>query len=93
VIAIHAGGVLEQDGLAWLQLRGFSVPENLPRAAVVGTARIEAVIEEPVDDPWWEGPVGWLLAEVKPLPEPISCPGGQGLWKLPAEIAQLINNK
>jgi hypothetical protein len=90
VIALHAGGVLEEEGAALLRRRGFAVPDELPRAAIVGTARIAGVITAPVDDPWWEGPVGWVLSEVMQLPEPIPCPGKQGLWKLPDETAKLI---
>lgn len=35
---------------------------------------------------WWAGPYGWLLDDVRPLPEPIPCKGRQGLWDVPAEL-------
>lgn len=41
-------------------------------------------------DPWWCGPVGWLLDEVQALPEPIPCKGMLGLWTLPTDIEQRV---
>lgn len=45
---------------------------------------------KPVDD-WirqhkhMEGPWGWVLADVRPLPAPLPWKGAQGLWEMPAE--------
>ena len=36
--------------------------------------------------PWFFGPYGWLLDDVRALPEPIPCKGRQGLWDVPAEL-------
>ena len=33
-------------------------------------------------DPWWSGPVGWLLDQVVAI-EPVACRGAQGLWAVP----------
>ncbi len=35
---------------------------------------------------WWSGPYGWLLDDVRTLPEPIPCKGRQGLWNVPDEL-------
>lgn len=41
-------------------------------------------------NPWFLGPVGWLLTDFRYLPEPIPCRGAQGLWTVPPAIeAQL----
>ena len=40
--------------------------------------------------PWWVGPVGWLLGDVRSLAEPVSCKGAMGLWTLPADIEQIV---
>ena len=93
LLAIHAGGVLEEEGVAWLKDHGIEVPSNIPRAAIVGTARIAGVIEKPVSDIWWHGPVGWLLDEVTPLSEPLPCPGKLGLWTVPDELLEHIDKK
>lgn len=34
------------------------------------------------DDPWFEGPVGWVLLEARSI-EPIVCRGKTGLFRLP----------
>lgn len=41
-------------------------------------------------DPWWCGPVGWLLDEVQALPEPVPCRGMLGLWTLPTDIERRV---
>ncbi len=43
------------------------------------------------DDPWFQGPVGWLLTDFKQLPEPIPCKGALGLWRVPEEIERQLN--
>jgi hypothetical protein len=35
---------------------------------------------------WFNGPVGWVLAEAVVLPEPVPCMGAQGLWDLPDNV-------
>lgn len=42
------------------------------------------------EDPWWLGPVGWLLEDVVSLPEPIEHPGSLGLWRVPFEVVERI---
>lgn len=39
------------------------------------------------------GRFGWLLANVRRLPEPIPCRGAQGLWDVPAEVAAEIRRQ
>lgn len=39
---------------------------------------------------WFVGPVGWILADVVALPEPVPCKGAQGLWVVPPAIEQLV---
>lgn len=35
---------------------------------------------------WLFGPYGWLLDDVRALPEPIPCKGRRGIWDVPAEL-------
>lgn len=37
-----------------------------------------------VQSPWWAGPFGWILRDVRPVNPPIECRGQQGLWLAPA---------
>lgn len=48
---------------------------------------------EPRTDPWFFGPVGWLLTSVQKLAEPISCKGALGLWDVPASIVVMMEAK
>lgn len=38
-------------------------------------------------DPWFCGPVGWLLDDVRRV-TPVSCKGALGLWDVPAELVE-----
>ena len=37
------------------------------------------------DDGWH-----WVLANVRPLPEPVPCKGRQGLWRLPEDVERAV---
>ena len=42
------------------------------------------------EDPWWVGPVGWLLDDVVAFPEPIPHRGMLGLWRVPIDKVGLV---
>jgi hypothetical protein len=92
VFAIHAGKAADVDGMKWLWKRGIlSMPmprEAHVRGAIVALATLDSVVRES-DDPWFCGPVGWVLRDVFTLPVPIDCRGYQGLWPVPPELADL----
>lgn len=52
--------------------------------------RLGTRIYELDTDPWWLGPVGWLLEDVVALPKPLACPGALGLWRVPVAIDEQI---
>lgn len=39
---------------------------------------------------WFSGPYGFLLADVRPLSEPVPCRGFQGLWTLSPELEAAV---
>lgn len=41
------------------------------------------------DDPWWSGPVGWLLGAVTAI-DSVPCRGAQGLWDLPGDVEREV---
>ena len=59
------------------------------QGGVVEQSRLAASYT-PRSDPWFFGPVGWLLEDVQKLPAPIFCKGALGLWRVPADIAAMI---
>lgn len=66
--------------LGWLNHSGRGDEENLANGVSHGAVAMLA------HDPWWMGPVGWLLGDVHALQEPIPCRGMLGLWDLPREV-------
>ena len=47
-------------------------------------------VDHALASPWWSGPVGIVLAEPRPLQQPIDYSGSLGLWRIPADIAERI---
>lgn len=92
-IAIHAGKKYSLEDANWIY-HTFNVripaQEEQP-TGIVATAVLSAVVTDK-DKPWTEhhrwyfGSYGWVLDDVRVLPEPIPCRGMQGLWDVPAEI-------
>ena len=56
---------------------------------IVGTARIVDCVEKS-DSPWFVGPFGFVLDDVKALPAIIPCKGALGLFNVPADVAARI---
>lgn len=86
-IAIHAGAKdpLESVGLA--KSLGWS-GEGRATSAVVALVRIGEIVERS-DDPWFMGPLGWTLVDVRRI-EPIPAVGGLGLWRPDADALTLL---
>jgi hypothetical protein len=51
-----------------------------------GTAMIPRVIESP----WFFGPVGFVLSDVRRLREPVPCKGALGYWELPPDVERMV---
>lgn len=87
-VAIHAG-----KSFSW-----NSIPEHtredmkheLHFGAIIGLIDIVDVVTEH-DSEWFEGPFGFVLANPRELPEPISFRGQLGFWNVPTEIEEQIN--
>jgi hypothetical protein len=108
-IAIHAGKTLDEDALLAMQVGSYlpdrgDAPEadQLARGAVVAVARLFAATRYPAmvqsqlgagQLRWFNGPVGWLLSDVRRLPEPVPCRGAQGLWALPGDVDAAVRRQ
>lgn len=56
---------------------------------IVGIATVTDCVRTSTSD-WWNGPVGFELADARPLPAIIPCPGVLGFFDVPPEVlAQL----
>lgn len=92
-IAIHASAGKGGDaGLGPILARlGIEPPDEYPRGAIVAVAWLADCLDgdDPAlaGNPWAEGPVCWVLREVRPLARPVPCKGRLGLWDVPADVA------
>lgn len=57
--------------------------------AILGTAEIHDCVESS-ESPWFCGPYGFLLTDVRPLARPIYCKGKLGLWTVAEDVEQMI---
>lgn len=92
-LAIHAG--LSYDGDAdrmILNILNERPPADCP-TGIVAVAVVRGCISgDPttIADPWYCGPIGWLLDDVRVLPSPVPCKGAKGLWPLPDDVEDLV---
>jgi hypothetical protein len=56
----------------------------------VAGLRLFDAIDQIRRSPWFIGPWGWRLHDVVTLPEPVPCRGAQGVWFLPADVAEAV---
>lgn len=96
---IHGGKMPSGDHLVDVAqiatdlLSRFGVPagvDDVCLADVIRTGIVAVVTYKGVvyrsDDPWFEGPKGWVIDEVDPVDPPFECRGSQGLWDAPADF-------
>ena len=101
-VAIHAAdtqpdGVYEpscrfiRDVLKKLGKKGVRIPsqQKLDKGAIVGLVDIVDCVE---DSPsaWFEGPIGFVLANPRLLPKPIACTGKRRFFSLPSDVERLV---
>jgi hypothetical protein len=75
-----------QGILGTVELVGYVRPDCSGEAAPANWPLLLAALESP-----WRAPdakVLWVLRDPRPLAEPIACPGAQGLWVVPTDIAE-----
>ena len=108
VIAIHAGARYEANGWSFPTGVVVPPKGTVPQRAIVGAARVLGFLDlrglyrqcvgcadaHALDgDPWWAGPVGWLLGDVVALAEPVPCKGALGLWRLPPDVEAAVQRE
>lgn len=86
IIALHAGKKYDKDGAEWMKELGLYRPkpeEECPEGVIVGTAVVTGYVTQSMD-PWFMGPFGWTLEDVREFEEPVEANGMMGLWRLDA---------
>jgi hypothetical protein len=49
-----------------------------------------ALVPLALESPWFFGPVGFLLKDVRRLREPVPCKGALGFWEVSTDVEQVI---
>ncbi len=94
VIAIHAGRAYVREAEGWMKkhrLGACPSDEDAP-GGIIGFARVTGSIEKS-RSLWFMGPIGWVLADIVALPEPIPCKGSLGLWTVPDDVERKIRKQ
>lgn len=94
-IAIHAGKSMAsiEEGTRFIESLGYKVPTfgDEDFGAIIAVANLVDCVkvdEDPLgmfgvrDNPFAQGPVCWVLSDVRKLAEPVACNGKQGLWEV-----------
>jgi hypothetical protein len=93
-LAIHAGKGFDKHAQWKLVQHGYEPPALHVHGAIVAVARVKGTVRERDpnvhDDPWFCGPIGWQLDEVRTFAEPVPCRGAQGLWTVPDDVLAVV---
>lgn len=93
-LAIHAGKTFDEEAADWIEMTfGLTVPperEHPTGIVATGVYRGSAAAHGLENSPWYVGPVGWVLGDVRSLDEPLACRGAQRLWTVPVALAQAL---
>jgi len=94
-LAIHAGRF--DTGSAAIIYGAWGLPltkYQCPQRSIVAVATVTGYCKEGDgvmdDDPWFVGPYGWLLGNVRALPHPLVMNGAQRLWRVDAFFVEEI---
>lgn len=100
-LAIHAGKKFDPGAVAYIRALGFDCPEDEAEhpQGIIGTVRLLGTVElaepsmkqEMIYSPWFEGPVGWMIAEPQKLETPFAVKGKQRVWTLPKEVSDVLD--
>jgi len=103
-LLIHAGKKVDPDAAPFLLSIGFTWPdlnalfEDMPAGAILGLVTYAGAC-------WAAGErcdcgrfaatdqYHWQCAQPRPLAEPISCRGAQGLWRVPADLTAAVQRE
>ncbi|WP_219463503.1 hypothetical protein [Nonomuraea rhizosphaerae] len=60
--------------------------ERFVFGAIIAVANLVGVVRDAASPRAEPGQVHWLLADVRPLDEPVPCRGWQNMWETPPEV-------
>lgn len=108
-IALHASKSYDEDGhRAIEEITGRPLVGAFVHGAILATAVIVGWVAYDdsgeaccrygehapyFEDPWFFGPWGWILDDIRKLSKPIPCRGMLGLWRVPDELLKRIEEE
>lgn len=93
-VAIHAGMKYDTRSAEAIRALGHEVPGrgDIASRAIVAVARVVATTDAS-DDPWFAGPLGWVLEDVRVLDAPVERAGALGCWRLTARELRSVRRQ
>ena len=92
-VLIHAGKTYPKgehaDDFDAYEHQGFPADRDGMLGGIVGIATITGCVTHSASR-WWIGPVGFTLANARPLPALIPCKGELGFFDVPADVLALL---
>lgn len=93
-LAIHSGKKWDDAALPYIWKNAGII--DLPLEAqlggvIIAIARFDGNCTRS-NSPWFMGPIGWKLSNVQVI-EPVDCRGAQGLWTVPADVAEVVQSQ
>jgi hypothetical protein len=92
-VLIHAGKTYpkrdHEDDFDCYAAQGFPGNRETMLGGIVGIATITGCVTSSTSK-WWIGPVGFTLADARPLPQLIPCKGELGFFDVPADVLAML---
>lgn len=94
-VLIHAGKTYPKrdhtDDFDCFRSQGYPYPalRDTMVGGIVGIATITGCVTSSASK-WWIGPVGFTLANARPLPALIPCKGELGFFDVPADVLAML---
>ena len=83
-------GTVRLQGFVFIRSSGVAFASVYDQPGLTDTEAVDAL-----NSPWRAHSASclWVLADPKPLNNPILCRGAQGLWKLPADVRAAVERQ
>lgn len=80
-VYLHSSKQFDHKGAEFCREVGVELPDEYNFGCLEGSAVLAGTTDY-CDDPWYQGPVGWRLDEVRSLKHPQPHRGQLGIWKV-----------
>lgn len=80
-IYLHSSKQFDHDGVAFCTDQGVELPDEYHFGCIEGSAIVRGYVRSS-SDRWFQGPLGWVLEDIRVLKVPLPKRGYQGIWKV-----------